>query len=93
MDKLCIRNGLVITPYETKATDVLIEQDRISDIGRIEPSANIQEIDASGMYVVPGLVDIHCDAIEKEVQPRPNTLFPLHMAFIEFEKKLAGSSG
>ncbi|GGG76208.1 alpha-D-ribose 1-methylphosphonate 5-triphosphate diphosphatase [Paenibacillus radicis (ex Gao et al. 2016)] len=45
-------------------------------------------IDASGSYVLPGLIDIHNDAIEKEVQPRPNTLFPLEMSLLEFERKL-----
>lgn len=46
-------------------------------------------IDASGAWVLPGLIDIHCDAIEKEVEPRPSTLFPLDMAFLQFERKLA----
>ncbi|GIP32225.1 alpha-D-ribose 1-methylphosphonate 5-triphosphate diphosphatase [Paenibacillus sp. J2TS4] len=44
-----------------------------------------------GMYLLPGLIDIHCDAIEKEVQPRPNTLFPMEMALLELERKLAGN--
>ncbi|MHA6485471.1 alpha-D-ribose 1-methylphosphonate 5-triphosphate diphosphatase [Paenibacillus sp. strain BS8-2] len=45
-------------------------------------------IDANDRYVLPGLIDIHCDAIEKEVQPRPNTMFPLPLALLEFERKL-----
>lgn len=45
-------------------------------------------VNAAGHYVMPGLIDIHCDAIEKEVQPRPNTLFPLPLALMEFERKL-----
>ncbi|MDQ6420267.1 alpha-D-ribose 1-methylphosphonate 5-triphosphate diphosphatase [Paenibacillus sp. LHD-117] len=45
-------------------------------------------IDAAEKYVLPGLIDIHCDAIEKEVQPRPGTLFPLELALLEFERKL-----
>lgn len=45
-------------------------------------------IDAEGKYVLPGLIDIHCDTIEKEVQPRPNTMFPLPLALLEFERKL-----
>ncbi|WP_238327616.1 alpha-D-ribose 1-methylphosphonate 5-triphosphate diphosphatase [Paenibacillus gorillae] len=49
---------------------------------------NFTVIDARGRYVLPGLVDIHNDAIEKEVQPRPNTLFPLEMSLLEFERKL-----
>ncbi|WP_233567993.1 amidohydrolase family protein [Cohnella faecalis] len=40
--------------------------------------------------MLPGLVDIHCDTIEKEVEPRPGTLFPMEMAFLQYERKLAG---
>jgi alpha-D-ribose 1-methylphosphonate 5-triphosphate diphosphatase len=78
-----------VTPHEILSTDVLIVDDTIAKIGEVQGAEDIQEIDADGLFVLPGLVDIHCDAIEKEVQPRPNTLFPLDMAFIEFEKKLA----
>lgn len=45
-------------------------------------------IDAEGKIVMPGMIDIHCDAIEKEIQPRPNTLFEIPYAFQEFEAKL-----
>jgi len=45
-------------------------------------------VDAKGSFVIPGMIDIHCDAIEKEIQPRPNTLFPIPFAFQEFEAKL-----
>ncbi|MBD2844368.1 alpha-D-ribose 1-methylphosphonate 5-triphosphate diphosphatase [Paenibacillus sp. IB182496] len=51
-------------------------------------SSAIREIEARGRFVLPGLIDIHCDAIEKEIQPRPNTLLPLEMALLEFERKL-----
>ncbi|CAM3277243.1 alpha-D-ribose 1-methylphosphonate 5-triphosphate diphosphatase [Paenibacillus lupini] len=49
---------------------------------------NLARIDAAGRYILPGLIDIHNDAIEKEVQPRPGTLFPLKMSFLEFERKM-----
>jgi alpha-D-ribose 1-methylphosphonate 5-triphosphate diphosphatase len=45
---------------------------------------------AEGSYLLPGLIDLHSDAIEKEIQPRPNTHFPLPMSHYELEKKLAG---
>ncbi|ANY67818.1 alpha-D-ribose 1-methylphosphonate 5-triphosphate diphosphatase [Paenibacillus sp. BIHB 4019] len=51
-------------------------------------SAALEIIEEDSCYVLPGLIDIHCDAIEKEVQPRPNTLFPLSMSLLEFERKL-----
>ncbi|MDQ0060903.1 alpha-D-ribose 1-methylphosphonate 5-triphosphate diphosphatase [Paenibacillus harenae] len=65
---------------------ILEEPRSIEDWVRRNPQAFI--IDANQSYVLPGLIDIHCDAIEKEIQPRPNTLFPLPMALIEFERKL-----
>jgi alpha-D-ribose 1-methylphosphonate 5-triphosphate diphosphatase len=46
-------------------------------------------IDAEGLYLMPGLVDLHCDAVEKEVQPRPGVRLPLEMAFAEIDRKLA----
>ena len=49
-----------------------------------------RRLDARGLYVLPGLVDLHSDAIEKEIQPRTSAIFPLNMAIVEIDKKLAG---
>jgi alpha-D-ribose 1-methylphosphonate 5-triphosphate diphosphatase len=46
-------------------------------------------IDASGMYVLPGFIDLHSDAIEKEIEPRTGASFPVNMAIFEMDKKLA----
>jgi alpha-D-ribose 1-methylphosphonate 5-triphosphate diphosphatase len=90
-----------VLPGEVAKADLAVRDGKIVTIAREGDAANAADqliaaedggkpevIDAAGRYVLPGLVDIHCDAIEKEVQPRPNTLFPLEMALIEFERKL-----
>jgi len=46
-------------------------------------------LDGGGAYLLPGLVDIHCDAVEKEIQPRPGVLFPVELACREMERKFA----
>jgi len=91
-----IRNGQVVLPEEVVKADVAVVNGKIAAVGE-EASrmlerehGNFQIVDAEGAYVLPGLVDIHCDAIEKETEPRPNTLFPMEMAFLQFERKLAG---
>jgi alpha-D-ribose 1-methylphosphonate 5-triphosphate diphosphatase len=76
-----------------RITDILEEEDRGAGIAPTAASfldryPEAEVVDAEGNFVLPGLIDIHCDAIEKEVQPRPNTLFPLEMALMEFERKL-----
>jgi alpha-D-ribose 1-methylphosphonate 5-triphosphate diphosphatase len=42
-------------------------------------------IDGHGAFCIPGLVDTHSDALEKEVNPRPATRFPLPFALRSFE--------
>ncbi|MBU8538190.1 alpha-D-ribose 1-methylphosphonate 5-triphosphate diphosphatase [Falsiroseomonas tokyonensis] len=41
-----------------------------------DPPAAARRFDASGLYVLPGLVDIHGDAHERQMQPRPGIGFP-----------------
>lgn len=91
-----IRHGRVVLPEEVVKADIAIVNGKIAAVGEEasrmleREQANIRIVDAEGAYVLPGLVDIHCDAIEKETEPRPNTLFPMDMAFLQFERKLAG---
>ena len=55
-----IRGGTVATARDTRAADVLIEDERIAEVrpGIPEP-AGAAIIDAGGMYVMPGGVDAH----------------------------------
>lgn len=94
---IIIQGGTVLLPDREMLGDVVIENNRITAIlpishnpveGALQDHSAEMIIDATNKYVLPGLIDIHCDAIEKEVQPRPNTLFPLQMALVEFERKL-----
>lgn len=61
---LVIRGGRVIDPASglDDARDVLIEDGKIRSLtepGRLAAASALQEIDASGCWVVPGLVDMH----------------------------------
>jgi alpha-D-ribose 1-methylphosphonate 5-triphosphate diphosphatase len=49
--------------------------------GRIAPGApGARRLDASGLLVLPGVVDIHGDAHERQMQPRPGIGFPAGLA-------------
>ena len=55
-----IRNGTVVTATETRKADVLIEGERISQVGEgLAQSSGGRVIDATGMYVMPGGIDVH----------------------------------
>jgi N-acyl-D-amino-acid deacylase len=58
---IIIRNGEVIDGSGKKArkADVAIAGERIADIGNLSGAQAAREIDAAGMAVAPGFVDIH----------------------------------
>ena len=58
---IVIKNGLVINPksgFESKA-DILIKDEIVTSIGSEEIPADAEVIDATGLIVAPGLVDVH----------------------------------
>lgn len=92
-----IINARLVLPDRVIKGSLRIRENIIEAViegGPSSASLNLNDcevIDAKGAYVLPGLIDIHCDAIEKEIQPRPNTLLPMDFSLYELEKKLAGN--
>ncbi|MCL4860387.1 MAG: amidohydrolase family protein [Caldilineaceae bacterium] len=58
---LVIRNGIVVDGVKTKRfqADVGIQGDRIVQIGLIDDEDARQTVDARGMIVAPGFIDVH----------------------------------
>ncbi len=46
------------------------------------------QIDATGLDILPGLIDVHGDAFERALQPRPGVNLPVHIALAELEAQL-----
>ncbi len=54
-----IRNGMVVTPSGVLTGDVAINGEQIAAIGANLDATGAQVIDASGHYVIPGVLDVH----------------------------------
>ncbi len=54
-------------------------------------AAGAREIDLTGRILMPGMIDLHCDALEKEVEPRPGVHFPLDFACAQADKRNAAA--
>jgi dihydropyrimidinase len=56
---LLIKSGLLITASETFTADILVEGERIVEIGQNLDRPGAEVVDASGKLVMPGGVDVH----------------------------------
>src|SRR3982074_2666989 len=62
-----------------------------SDSGAISAldsdAAAEQRIDARDLLVLPGIVDLHGDAFERQMMPRPGVDFPLDVALVDSDRQ------
>jgi alpha-D-ribose 1-methylphosphonate 5-triphosphate diphosphatase len=70
---------------EETSIHVDCESGKIAGIGA-QASAE-RAIDASGLLVLPGIVDIHGDAFERQMMPRPGVGFPIDVALLESDRQ------
>lgn len=59
MDDLVIRGGLVVTPEGLRPADVAITGEEIVAVGPELSRPAREEIDARGMVILPGAIDVH----------------------------------
>ncbi len=45
-------------------------------------------IDATGLDVLPGIIDVHGDAFERAISPRPGVMLPMGIALAELDAQL-----
>jgi alpha-D-ribose 1-methylphosphonate 5-triphosphate diphosphatase len=89
MKQTLLTHARVVFPTEVvEDIAVLIEDGRIA---AIDPNGtkDAKIIDLSGRILIPGMIDLHCDALEKEIEPRPNVHFPLDFACAQADKRNA----
>jgi len=71
-----IEGGKTLRGTELLADDLFVADGAIAE----NPARNARRFDASALLVMPGLVDIHGDAHERQFQPRPGIGFPATLA-------------
>lgn len=79
MHRLILTNARIVLPDRAIEGSVIVEEDRIVEI--VEGRHFAEGIDLHGQWLIPGVIDLHTDYLEKEINPRPKTGFPLPVAF------------
>lgn len=84
MSNFTIVNGRTLLPSGLQDTELHIVDGVISKT----PAKSHEILDALGAFVLPGIIDVHGDAFERVIMPRPGVYFPLDMALMETDRQL-----
>lgn len=86
MRRLISAIDLVTPDVVIRDGSLLIEDDRIIALCPVAPAFD-RELDGDGALCLPGLIDLHCDALEKEVEPRPKVAFEHGFALANSDRR------
>lgn len=76
---MLLTNARLVLPDRVVEGTLSVVDGRIAEI---LPDRHFAEgADLHGQWLIPGIIDLHTDYLEKEINPRPKTNFPLPMAF------------
>ena len=81
-----IEGGRVLVGDRFEETTVYADDGVIDAVGGGSSAAGT--IDARGLMVLPGVVDIHGDAFERQLMPRPGVHFAMDIALFDTDRQV-----
>ncbi len=87
---LCLANAQLVLPDRVITGAVTIEQGVIAEISEGDDVPN-GAVDCAGDLVLPGLVELHTDNVERHIEPRPEVDWPHLPALIAHDAELAST--
>jgi len=82
-----IAGARVLTPQGLRPAALAFQGGRIAAVS-VCAGAGAGHLDAGGLLVLPGIVDLHGDAFERAVMPRPGVAFPYEGALADVDCQL-----
>lgn len=89
MTAFVIEGASVLLPDRIAQVAVRIENGVITALDGERDGARV--IDGRGMILAPAMVDIHGDAFERQLMPRPGVMIPTEAALLETDRQLAAN--
>jgi alpha-D-ribose 1-methylphosphonate 5-triphosphate diphosphatase len=83
---ILIAGGRTLLGGEILEASLEIAGGKISAVGSDHDHGSFS-IDARGLLVLPGIVDLHGDAFERQMMPRPGVDFPVDVALIDSDRQ------
>jgi alpha-D-ribose 1-methylphosphonate 5-triphosphate diphosphatase len=81
-----IQDGRALLEDEFIGTSLHVSGGEIRDAGAAYGHGALN-VDARGLLVLPGIVDLHGDAFERQIMPRPGVDFPIDVALFDSDRQ------
>jgi alpha-D-ribose 1-methylphosphonate 5-triphosphate diphosphatase len=86
VSEISIEGGRAVLGAEILETSLRVADGRICAVGSGHGRGAIS-LDARGLMVLPGIVDLHGDAFERQMMPRPGVDFPVDVALVDSDRQ------
>jgi alpha-D-ribose 1-methylphosphonate 5-triphosphate diphosphatase len=90
MTDIIIEGGRALLGDQIMDTSLLIADGAIRAVGSTKARSSIA-LDARDLLVLPGIIDLHGDAFERQMMPRPGVDFPLDVALVDSDRQAIGN--
>jgi len=87
---LLLTNARIVLPGDVVAGTVELRGGRVASV-ESGASGNPAAVDLDGDYLIPGVVDLHTDNLERQVQPRTNARWPSRSALVAHDAQCAAA--
>jgi alpha-D-ribose 1-methylphosphonate 5-triphosphate diphosphatase len=85
-----LTNAVLVLPDATLHGTIVIRDGRIAEVAPGRSHATTAR-DLEGDHLIPGVVDVHTDNLERQVQPRANARWPSRSAMIAHDAQCAAA--
>jgi len=86
---LRITGGRTLVDGRLDETPLVVDDGSIAEVGTDTPAR--ATLDAQGLLVLPGIVDIHGDAFERQMLPRPAVAVATDIALMESDRQVVAN--
>ena len=91
-DRYLLTNATIVAASRIiEGGTVVVEDGAIVEVAPRGYVADEGVVDLGGRLLLPGLVDLHNDALEQEISPRPGAAFDPTFALMHLDRKLAAA--
>jgi alpha-D-ribose 1-methylphosphonate 5-triphosphate diphosphatase len=85
-----LTNALAVFPDRVESCNLVVREGLVYRIG-VAHAATARRIDCEGDFLLPGLIELHTDNLERHIEPRPGTFWSPDRAVLSHDAELAAS--